>query len=208
MEIEEILERFKKDTKEHSIEMLHNDGLYRHFRFSRNNSSAYYFDIVTWPGFLCISGDMGCFTFSRVTDMFRFFRDTNCKFSINPYYWAEKLQAGAGYCKEIYKEWSPDRFKDAVNEAFNNFIDDNDDISDDELEEIKESIEQIISCSYHEYDAASAIRDYDDKHDIFVDFWENDLMGYAFHYIWCLYAIVWGISRFDEYITERIDDEQ
>ncbi|TDB45234.1 hypothetical protein [Photorhabdus luminescens] len=207
MEIKEILERFKKDTKDHSIKILHNEDLYRHLRFSKDGSSAYYFDIVTWPGYLCISGDMGCFTFSRVTDMFRFFRSSDDELSINPYYWSEKLQAGAGHCKKIYQVWSSDKFKDAVSKAVNNWLDDNEDVSDDDLEEIQESIEQIISCSYNEYDAISAIRDYDDKHDIFIDFYENDLTEYQFHYIWCCYAIVFGISKFDEYIAERIDDE-
>ena len=28
------------------------------------------FDIVTWPGYLCYSGDMGCFVFTRLPDMF------------------------------------------------------------------------------------------------------------------------------------------
>ncbi|NHB94825.1 hypothetical protein [Photorhabdus cinerea] len=200
MEIKEILERFKKDTRYHSIKIFHNDDLYRHLELSKNNSSAYCFDIVTWPGYLCISSDMGCFTFSRVTDMFRFFRDSSGELSINPDYWAEKLKMGVEYNKEIYKEWSSDKFKDAVNEAFNNFIDDNDAISDDVLEEIKESIEEIISYSHDEYDAVSAIRDYDDKYDIFVDFWENDCMEYKFHYVWCLYAIVCGISKFDEQV--------
>ncbi|OCQ53614.1 hypothetical protein Ppb6_01240 [Photorhabdus australis subsp. thailandensis] len=202
MEIKEILERFKKDTKDHSIEILHDDGLYRHLRFSKNNSSAYYFDIVTWPGYLCISGDMGCFTFSRVTDMFRFFRDSNGELSINPGYWAEKLQTGVGHNKEIYKEWSPEKFKDVVSEALNNFTDDNDDISVDVLEEIKESIEEIISCSHNEYDAISAIRNYDDEYDIFADFWENDCTRYKFHYIWCCYAIVWAINKFDEQVEQ------
>jgi hypothetical protein len=32
------------------------------------------FDVVTWPGHLSISGDMGCFVFTRVDDMFTFFR--------------------------------------------------------------------------------------------------------------------------------------
>ncbi|RAW91264.1 MULTISPECIES: hypothetical protein [unclassified Photorhabdus] len=203
MEIKEILERFKKDTKDHSIKILHNEDLYRHLRFSKDGSSAYYFDIVTWPGYLCISGDMGCFTFSRVTDMFHFFRSSDDELSINPYYWSEKLQAGAGHCKKIYQGWSLDKFKDAVSEAFSNWLDNNDDISDDVLEEIQESIEEIISCSYDEYDAISAIRNYDDKHDIFIDFCENDLMEYQFYYIWCCYAIAWGISKFDEYIAEN-----
>ncbi|EQB98789.1 hypothetical protein [Photorhabdus temperata] len=199
----EILERFKKDTENHSIKVLHNSGLYRHLLFNKDGSSAYYFDITTWPGYLCISGDMGCFTFSRINDMFNFFRDSSNELSINPCYWSEKLQAGAGHCKEIYNKWSPGKFKDAVSEAFNNWLDDNDDISNDVIEEIQESIEQIISCSHDKHDAISAIRDYYDEYGIFVDFWENDMEEYSFHYIWCCYAIVCGISKFDEYIAEN-----
>ncbi|KER01075.1 hypothetical protein MEG1DRAFT_04346 [Photorhabdus temperata subsp. temperata Meg1] len=30
----EILERFKKDTENHSIKVLHNSGLYRHLLFN------------------------------------------------------------------------------------------------------------------------------------------------------------------------------
>jgi hypothetical protein len=30
-----------------------------------------------------------------------------------------------------------------------------------------------------------------------TDLWEYDFKSYTFHYIWCLYAIVWGIRTYD-----------
>ena len=52
-------ERFAKDTATHAMTILRDDGLYRHLRFKRPNTSSYYFDIITWPGYLAITGDMG-----------------------------------------------------------------------------------------------------------------------------------------------------
>jgi hypothetical protein len=75
------------------------DGIYRHLKFSRNGSNSYRFDLVTWPGYLSVTGDMGTWTFGRIADMFDFhgqpFRAAR-KFLINPGYWSEKFEAGAG----------------------------------------------------------------------------------------------------------------
>ena len=34
------------------------DGLYRHLRFKSSGTNTYYFDLVTWPGYLTVTGDM------------------------------------------------------------------------------------------------------------------------------------------------------
>jgi hypothetical protein len=81
------LERFQETISEHQLTVIHDDGLHRHMRCARPQSSDRYFNITTWPGFLCISGDMGCYVFQRVTDMFQFFRSDDL--AINPGYWAE-----------------------------------------------------------------------------------------------------------------------
>jgi len=69
-------ERFKRDTKDHEMTVLHEDGLYRHLRFRKpaGGYSEYWFDLVTWPGVLVIRGDMETFAFSRTEDMLAFFR--------------------------------------------------------------------------------------------------------------------------------------
>ncbi|SQC93443.1 Uncharacterised protein [Cedecea neteri] len=96
----DILTCFLRDVALHTLQIHRDDGLYRHLRFKRPGTNAYYFDIVTWPGYLTITGDMGTWTFSRVSDMFNFFMDSHfghrASFVINPGYWSEKFEAGAG----------------------------------------------------------------------------------------------------------------
>ena len=47
-------ERFLKNAAAHQMEVLRDDGVNRHLRFRNPESSAYWFDIITWPGTLCI----------------------------------------------------------------------------------------------------------------------------------------------------------
>jgi hypothetical protein len=87
-----MAERFKADTANHQMTVLHDDGLYRHLRFNAPDTGCYWFDIVTWPGKLAFTGDMDGFVFSRVEDMFGFFR--NPQYGIKPVYWGEKVVDG------------------------------------------------------------------------------------------------------------------
>lgn len=86
---DEIAERFQRETADHKMTVLHDDGLYRHLRFARPDRGSYWFDLITWPGCLTVNGDCGTFTFARQDDMFEFFRGGR----INPGYWAEKVRA-------------------------------------------------------------------------------------------------------------------
>ena len=79
----EIRERMLSATADHKLTILHNDGLYRHIRFKNPKSIFYWFDLITWPGVLVFKGDMGCYVFSRLDDMFEFFTGP----TINPGYW-------------------------------------------------------------------------------------------------------------------------
>src|SRR5690606_6313074 len=107
-------ERFLAETAEHAINVLHDDGLYRHIRCQRPGTYIYGFDIVTWPGFLTICGDMGTYTFARDTDMFTFFGPLREDRGINPHYWSEKLQAPRG--RGSVKKWNEDVFRANVAE--------------------------------------------------------------------------------------------
>ncbi len=86
----DIETRFKKDVSEHQMNVIKNEGVYRHLTFQKPGTSVYYFEIITTPGLLTINGDMGTYVFSRLHDMFEFFGD---KQGINPSYWGEKLLA-------------------------------------------------------------------------------------------------------------------
>ncbi len=57
---------FLHDVTEHTMEIRQDNEEYRHLAFSKKGDSAYLFHLTTWPGYLCISGDMGCYVFSRL----------------------------------------------------------------------------------------------------------------------------------------------
>ena len=68
------LTRFLEDIKDHRLTVRVNRGTDRHLHFSKPGSIDQSFDLVTWPGHLCYTGDMGTYVFERLPDMFTFFR--------------------------------------------------------------------------------------------------------------------------------------
>lgn len=218
-------ERFLRDVEDHEMTVIRDDGFHRHIRFKQPNTICYYFDLITWPGHLCISGDCGTYVFSRVEDMFTFFRkDHKPKegtLAINPRYWGEKLLSigtNAGY-KEYDEEALRAQVKDYFDQHFQEEIEEEASIRADYTDEdppadetntqlqeqaarradIWQAIEdEILSLSDGEHRACYALYDFnhDDFH--FEDFFERGLTRYTFHFIWCLYAIVWGVKKYDE----------
>lgn len=185
------------------MEVLQDDGLYRHLKFTDGGSSVYRFDLHTWLGSLCISGDMGCLVFSRTPDMFSFFR--NNKLSINLYYWEEKIQSDPKY--RGVKEFSRDRFELVVREYYEDYwtgCSDSEGKKHDLWEEIKEG---VLSAENEQeaHNNASCFKSGDFE---FTDFWEHDLTEYTFHYHWLCYAIVWGIQQYDRLKTKEKDEQR
>jgi len=180
-------EKFLKEVSDHDLIILKDDGLYRHIRFKEPNTMMQYFDIVTWPGYLAYSGDMGSYTFSRIEDMFSFFRDESDTWGINPGYWSEKLEA---VCRtDGYKEFSWDAFVE-------NLMDYCD--TDEQKEFIRSELEYVES---DEFGAVSFIREFDNDNEAGVDisdFWECSHDVPATRFLWCCYALVWGIRKYDD----------
>lgn len=87
----EIQRSFYEMTKDHRLTIKHEDGLYRHLRMSSPGSvRCWSFDVITWPGYLTITGDAcDTYTFSRNDDMIREFFGHK---DVNLDYWTEKLQ--------------------------------------------------------------------------------------------------------------------
>jgi hypothetical protein len=171
----------------------------------------YWFDIITWPGKLCISGDMGCYVFSRLHDMFEFFRHNGINgpdksLYINDGYWAEKLVSAActGRYEGKVRRWSSDAFRVKLEERLAQHLQEcdlpeNEEWSPEMADELREAIEELIDDAGE--DQSSAIREACnfDMHGLaFEDAWEWDCTEWDFSFLWCLYAIVWGIGKFDE----------
>ena len=200
------LDRFQKDTAEHQLAVSLDNGLYRNLRVSKPQSSAYHYNITTWPGYLCISGDMGCFVFQRTEDMFTFFRGKPDE--INPYYWQEKIQAGAGYngAEAITVEPDFEAYDKRMMEYLDYFIDGLDPDIEEDAEKIAQATEAVEdfknSREDSEWDIVARINNWDPSDAggmELEDFWEGhrSLQKFKFHYIWCCYAIVHAIALYD-----------
>lgn len=204
--MKKVLEYFQRDVTSHSMEVLHDDGDYRHLKFTNNGSQCYRFDLITWPGYLTITGDMGTYTFSRVRDMFTFFRADQWETGINPGYWAEKLQAGPAYAqRSVYMEWDQDAFKKRVCEEYRDWLGGKLRYFDPEdLADLKDEIRtEVLDHAEFEATACVAVQEFhhEDARGLFADFLcdlGNSCHRYQFHYLWCLYAIVWGIQQHDQ----------
>jgi hypothetical protein len=181
---------FLKDISEHRMEILHDDGERRHLRFSRPNTRIYQFDLLTWPGFLCYTGDMGCFVFSRTRDMFDFFRTSaEGGLRINPKYWAEKCQA-VDRTGGI-ETFSPDRAEKVINDYLDDF---------GTGEPLRIEVEEEVLSRIHdgEHEFRKAVDDFEHDGFRFTDFHEFNLNGFTYGYLWCCLAIVWGIAQYDK----------
>lgn len=210
---------FLKDVAAHEMEVLRDDGVYRHIRFKKPGTGCMHFDLVTWPGYLAYSGDMGCYVFSRLNDMFEFFRTdreylqrNGRQLCINLGYWSEKLQAVDGGRREgSAKEFSEEKFSRAVIEDLITWIRGNAyRTTKDERRELWDAVmSEVIgadgdSGGYRKQTAAHDFSHFVNK-DVgsfyFQDFWEHDLTEYTFRFVWCCYALAWGIAKYDARLT-------
>ncbi|NYT61280.1 hypothetical protein H0A66_02925 [Alcaligenaceae bacterium] len=191
---------FDRDVATGEMEILQDNGLYRHLRFRFSSGGFRWFDIVTWPDRLVITGDCETFAFSRLEDMFEFFRSGGSR--INPGYWQEKIIDGRDRAKSF--DW--DTFRDAAMACFGQATED---MEDQELrDEARQDLEGTLDDSDPDiYGAVDLIRTYSYRPGPCgtpAVFQFDDPEGYLsgedwdYHYIWCCRAIVWAIGKHDE----------
>lgn len=86
---DEVAADFASETAGHELTVLHDDGLYRHLRIAAPGTGIWSWELITWPGYLTITGDIGAgFTFRADNDMAPWFLASQRP---NLRYWAEKL---------------------------------------------------------------------------------------------------------------------
>jgi hypothetical protein len=211
MKQHEIEDQFLKDVEHHQMKAIRDDGAHRHLRFASQKCSSYWFDIITYPGELVITGDCGTYVFRRLTDMFEFFRadrkymeSKGCKLAINPGYWAEKVQA---HPDKGLKEFDQDKFNKAVMEYLRNWIRDHRDRTDkDERRDLWEAVvAEVIHADGDQGGHRKQIAANDFYHTVrkgfnfcFQDFWETNVERWTHGYLWNCYAIAWAVKTYDE----------
>lgn len=193
-----LLRQFNENLGDHEMRILHEDGLYRHLRFKNPDNGFYWFDLITWPGNLTITGDIGTYTFAREQDMFTFMVG-----HINTGYWAEKLRHGSSGGRASVKNYNEDLFKKWLVEDFWGYS------RDMETKTTKawwgylknEVLDGWVDTTTSE-SAMHAVQNISDSNsplrDHYQDVWESASIWdkYDWHFELCLAAIVTGIRTY------------
>lgn len=189
MKTDSIESIFASETAEHVMIIRHDDGVYRHLDCGKPGTGICRFSLVTWPGYLAITGDCGDYVFTRLPDMFEFFRGHR----VNPGYWAEKCVAVDR--NSPVKEWSEEKFAAVIREYLDKWVKRMDpEDARDLREEIEAGLQENESDEHY---ALQWANDFDHNGYTFIDIWDNDFKDYGHHFLWCLHAIVWGIGKYD-----------
>lgn len=195
---DKIHQRFINDISNHEMQILHEHEVYRHVMFKRPDTGCYHFSLITTPGTLLYTGDVGTFVFRRTRDMFQFFSKPTSSDVRHPdfSYWHEKLEAADkhdGSCsdsKEILFERLRDYLKDgdlcgATMQQIKSFIDELESHSEDKhfVELYREADQFYIGPNtrpeFH-----------------FSDLWDYNYKTFTDRFIWACYAIQWGVAKY------------
>lgn len=198
MKLTEFAEQFERDIDRHVMEIIRDEGICRHIRFCRPGTMCMHFDLLTWPGYLCYTGDMGTYVFRRLNDMFEFFRRSSedRKYQIDRRYWAEKIQAAD---LDGVKEFSEDAFRANVKEYFDQATEDPDEWPAERKGQLWQEIEESVfgGLWYGEHGAWSALWAFEHDGFRFQD-WERDCKEFTHRFEWCCHALAWAIDQYDK----------
>ena len=189
-------ERFQRDTDKHQMTTLLDQGTYRHLLFKEPGTGFYWFELITAPGILTITSDMGTYSFRRIDDMFRFFGWGTDSY-INLRYWGEKL---ASISTEGYKTHSAERFTEWVNDDWKDRLDE---FTPAQRVKIRAAIDNHFFSDWSEFnlefgeESYRALNEFPEVEGFeYTDAWECNWDDYNYHFIWCCHAIRWGIGQY------------
>lgn len=186
-----MAKQFARDTTNHRLETLHDDGLYRQIRFSAPGSLDW-FDLITWPYNLIVNGSHGSYHFcaSATRDMFGLIHESRVDGTINFAYWAEKVRAGQvkSWSELKFRTWLIGRAADLeirhpgiLDEVGKQILD-----SDEHSLEYEETARHAVASFHHEGVRLG-----------FPEAWEHDFTDWDHHYLWMCHAAVHGVAVYD-----------
>ncbi len=194
--------QFLEDVANHKLSIIKDDGVFRHMVLSQG-SFEHRFEITTWPQHLCISGDMGCYVFSRVQDMFCFFRQSGDDWGVNASYWEEKVLAE---CKtDGTREFDAKEADQRLEQFLQWFVEGLDPTNEEEAEAINSATNAVKEFTQNrenaEWDVVYRLNNWDEEDAggmTLDDFWDGWKDRFTYRFIWCCFAIVFAIRQYDE----------
>lgn len=165
--------------------------LHRHLTFRQPETSTFWYDIVTIPGELIFTGDVGAYVFRREENMLNFFGDATWNSNPEFRYWAEKV-IQTGYT-DITRRYSEELFKRAMEEH---------------LEEGSEEIHAAFNMHIKDYDtcyeegARECLEEFEHHGYRLTDIFEFDFRDYTPHFIWACHAILHATNTYRQHSTQ------
>ncbi len=191
--------RIANDLKDHVITVKHATGMYRHWRCQKPGTWNMGFDIVTWPGSLCYTGDMGDYLFQRTDDMAAFMANA-CR---DRSYSAEKCVAG----RDQIKEWSEQRFREVLAERLK-------ESEDGMFTVVRGGRTQSERIGDKTREIVREFENYSSEHDATKAMYESGLWDgcdmpscqvYSMRFLWCLKALEWFCDKLAREATRSSD---
>ena len=188
----EIAENAAKAFANHVVTVELEQGLYRHYRCAKPGTGTYAFHIVTFPGRLIVSGDIGNMAWSRCPDMLE---------------WAAGAIGSTGYFAEKtwgsieVREWSEDACREVVEQEHKDHIDD---------QAVTNTEGRSVAEVAKDTEKANEIRDRllrridDGEHAFATAYYESDWYGgdfpnvsqYTAEFLWCREAVRWFLKSY------------
>ena len=211
-------EVFLKDVENHQLTILADTDFVRSIRFKQPDTTNRYFDITTWDGHLCISGDMGTYVFKRLPENQEQFRHA----IQNPSTLSGKLESVSligGYRKfdTALVEQSIDNRVEELCGSIPQFFSqlDEDGLDEHSTEEALEAAfreevkDHFMNEDLGEYRFISAIESFESSvikdltlvNDDDYDWLTSDKISEQ--YAWVCHAIPWGIVQYDKFKSEN-----
>lgn len=193
--------RFAHDTADHQMTILHFEPPYVHLMFSKPKTNNYRFDLISAPGQMIVTGDMGSWIFSRERDMWNFFKTSpkmDEKYLFDPHYWLEKAdaidrQGGERFSFEYLIAFIVERMGE------------DDRLSEDQKDELLDGLEAYRHESLHEclefLDGVEVTTESGRSYRPFAQP-EGSAKVYTFGFLWICYAIAWGVKQYHLAFTE------
>ncbi|UJW28849.1 hypothetical protein L3Q67_26680 [Saccharothrix sp. AJ9571] len=207
---------FLRQTAEHELVVLRDNGVYRHLRLRKPGTRIWSWDVVTWPGHLVTCGDIADgYMFARKHDMIEFFHlpsgrcDTYSDGAprLGFRYWAEKL---CGDRSAEIKEYAPDVFLQHVHDTLH----EHQTLSEEAIAEIRQDdpaeADRVVqrrellldNAKLHaetEHEAREWLQQ-SEQLDVFGEDagWEWDLKDYDIHFRYACYCIDLAVRLYHE----------
>jgi hypothetical protein len=197
--------QFEGETTEHVLTVKQDDGLYRHLRFCKPGTSMWSFELVTWPGHLAITGDIGDgWVFARDPDMIEFFKPRSEPYRIDADYWWQKMPS---QLRDAARKFSESALREQARTTIEEWS-----LGDvgrsAALAKLDEAWGDVFYGTEQDYrEVVDEFRfEYDGTTFEFSDTWEWSAMRYDHHFLLALFAITFGVEKYQAWKADQIPE--